>query len=297
MQSVYLFDVNPSTPPSESIDPGDEVSLVVRGAFADVPDIRAVPTPFTPAAEGHPLAPVAGPIEIRGAEPGDAVAIDLLEITPHEDGLTAILRNFDVLRDEFSEPKALACPVRDGKAWFGDRIPLPLCPNLGTVSTMPTEGYKPAFAGPYGGDFDQKDVSAGSKVYLPVMVPGALVFFADPHAAISDGIVTGTGMECTSTVRARISLLKQHHVARPIIERDSDIQIIGVGPSVEEATEDATRATIDFVAKGTGLSREEAYMLTSIVGELRIGTSPRPVMAARLILPRETLEAAGWQGM
>ena len=139
----------------------------MRGAFADVRDIRDVPTPFTPACDGHPLAPIAGPVRVRGAEPGDAVAIDLLEITPHGDGVTAILRDFGVLRKEYGEPKALACPVRDGRAWFGGRIPIPLNPNLGTVSTMPPDGYKPSYAGPYGGDFDQKDVQAGAASTCP----------------------------------------------------------------------------------------------------------------------------------
>ena len=279
-----------------TIDPAEEVTLEVRGAFSDIDDVREVPTPFTPACEGHPLTPIAGPIFVRDAEPGDAVMVDLLEITPHEDGITGILRNFGVLREQFAEPMAVACPVKDGKACFGNRVPIPLNPNLGTVSTMPPEGHKPSYAGAYGGDFDQKDVTAGSRIHLPVMVPGALVFFADPHAAISDGIITGTGVECTATVRARISLVKQHHVERPIIEHEDTIQLVGIGTTVEAATEDAARCAVDFVAANTSLSPEEAYMLLSIVGELRIGTSPRPVMAARLIVPRETLIAAGWRG-
>src|SRR5215510_15849855 len=194
----YLFDVNPATPPALTIDPGEEVQLTVRGAFADVADISEVPVPFTPACNGHPLAPIAGPVRVSGAEPGDAVVVELLEITPHGEGKTAILRDFGVLRTEFPDPMALSCPIKDGRAWFGGRIPIPLTPNLGTVSTIPQDRYKPAYAGPYGGDFDQKDARAGSRIHLRVMVPGALVFFADPHAAISDGIVTGTGVECTS---------------------------------------------------------------------------------------------------
>ena len=237
MNSVYLFSVTPDTPPVQTIEPGETVTLVVRGAFADVEDIGAIPTPFTPECDGHPLAPVSGPIAVNGAQPGDAVRIDILDIQPHEDGMTAILRDFGVLREEFSEPRILHCPVRDGKAWFADRIALPLNPNLGTISTMPSEGYKPSYAGPYGGDFDQKDAGVGSRVHLPVMVPGALVFFADPHAAISDGIITGTGVECTSTVTARISLVKNHKVEHPIIEYDDTIQFVGTGPSVEAATE------------------------------------------------------------
>ena len=292
VKTWYLFDVNPSTPPALEVAPGEEFTLEVRGAFADVPDIRLVPTPFTPACDGHPLAPIAGPVRVRGAEPGDAVVVDLLEITPHGDGKTAIVRDFGVLRAEFGEPTAVGCPVKDGYAWFGGRIPLPLNPNLGTVSTMPPDGYKPAYAGPYGGDFDQKDVRAGARVHLPVMVDGALLFFADPHAAISDGIISGTGVECDATVRARVALEKQRALDRPIIEVDDTVQVLGFGPTMEIATEDAARGAVDFFVAQTGLDRREAYMLLSIVGELRIGTSPRPVMAARLIVPRAVLAAA-----
>ena len=288
----YLFDVNPATPPAFEVAPGEEFTLEVRGAFADVKDVRTVPTPFTPACDGHPLAPIAGPVKIRGAEAGDVIVVDLLEISPHGEGKTAILRDFGVLRKEFGEPWALACPVKDGKAWFGGRIGIPLNPNLGTVSTMPTEGYKPAYAGPYGGDFDQKDVRAGCRVHLPVMVPGALLFLADPHAAISDGIITGTGVECDATVRARVALEKGRRLDRPILEVDDTVQVLGFGPTVELATEDAARGAVEWFVVRTGMDRREAYMLLSIVGELRIGTSPRPVMAARLIIPRAVIAAA-----
>lgn len=292
MKTWYLFDVNPKTPPAFEINSGDELTLEVRGAFADVRDIREVPTPFTPACDGHPLAPIAGPVKVRDAEPGDAVIVDLLEITPHGEGKTAILRDFGVLRHEFGEPVALTCAIKDGQAWFGGRIPLPLNPNLGTVSTMPVEGYKPSYAGAYGGDFDQKDVRAGSRIHLPVLVPGALIFFADPHAAISDGIITGTGVECDSTVRVRITLDKGRSLDRPIIEVDGTVQVLGFGPTVEAATEDAARGAVDYAVAHTGMDRREAYMLLSIVGELRIGTSPRPVMATRLIVPQRVLDAA-----
>ena len=205
MSKTYLFTVGPSTPPAMTVDPGAEIEVTVDGAFDDIEDIAQVPTPFTPASEGHPLAPVTGPIAVRGARPGDSVAIDLLSIEPFGEGANAVLRNFGVLKEEFEEPAIVACPIRDGKAWFGDRVAIPLAPNLGTLSTMPPEGYRPSHAGPYGGDFDQRDVSTGARVHLPVMVDDALVFMADPHAAISDGIISGTGVECSARVRARIS--------------------------------------------------------------------------------------------
>jgi amidase len=290
---AYLFSINPNTPPAMKVEPDEEFQIDVLGSLAEVKDVKTIPTPFAPECDGHPLTPIAGPIVVHGAEPGDSVAIDLLEITPKVDGVTAILKKFGVLKEEFAEPKALACPVRDGHAWFGDRIPIPLYPNLGTISTMPPDGYKPAYAGAYGGDFDQRDVGVGSRVHLPVTHPGALVFFADPHAVISDGIISGTGVECSAAVRARIGLHKDVGLDRPIIEQAETIQVLGWGPTVEAATEDASRGAVDFVAKRTGLSREEAYMLLGITGELRLGTSPRPMMCARLMIPRQVLESAG----
>jgi amidase len=277
------------------VQSGEEFTIEVRGAF-DIEDITAVPTPFTPACDGHPLAPITGPIVVRGAKPGDVVAIDLIELTPFGIGKSAILRDFGVLRREFPEPMALSSSVRDGRAWFGNRIPLPLNPNLGTISTMPPEGYKPSYAGAYRGDFDQKDAGQGSRVYLPVLVEDALVFFGDPHAAISDGIITGTGIECSMKVRACIHLLKDRALERPIIVQGGAVHFVGVGPSVEEATEDAARHAVDFAVARTRLNRAEAYMLLSIIGELRVGTSPRPVMATRLIVPEEQLRGAGWSG-
>ena len=288
----YLFDVNPSTPPALTVMPGEEFTLEVGGALRDVADIRLVPTPFTPACNGHPLAPIAGPVHVTGAAPGDAILVDLLEITPHGEGKTAILRDFGVLRAEFAEPMALSCPIKDGRAWFGGRIPIPVAANLATVSTMPPDGYKPSYAGAYGGDFDQKDVRAGCRVHLPVLVKGALVFFADPHAAISDGIIGGAGVECDATVRARIGLAKGRTLDRPLLEIDDTVQVLGWGPTVEAATEDCARGAVELVVSRTGMDPREAYMLLSVVGELRIGTSPRPVMAARLIIPQSVLNAA-----
>ena len=203
MGKTYLFTVGPSTPPAMTIDPGTEIEVTVDGAFDDIEDITEVPTPFTPASAGHPLAPVTGPIAVRGARPGDSVAIDLLAIEPFGEGANAVLRDFGVLKEEFAEPAIVSCPIRDGQAWFGDRVAIPLAPNLGTLSTMPPEGYRPSHAGPYGGDFDQRDVGVGARVHLPVMVDDALIFMADPHAAISDGVSDGSANRCNLPVEVR----------------------------------------------------------------------------------------------
>lgn len=295
--TVYLFDINSKTPAIMTIEPGAAIDVEVRGAFDDIRDIAAVPVPFTPACDGHPLAPITGPIRVTGAEVGDSLMVEVLSIIPFGEGRNAIMREFGMLTKDFPAPKIIQCPIRDGKAWFGNRIPIDLHPNLGTISTMPPEGYKPSYAGAYGGDFDQKSAGqAGSILHLPVLVPGALLFFADPHAAVSDGIISGTGVECSVRLQARISLNKRRAVDRPIIETPDTVEIVGWGDSVEAASADCARGAVDYVAANTTLSREESYMLLGIIGELRIGTSPRPTMAARLVIPRAPLRAAGYRG-
>ena len=94
----------------------------------------------------------------------------------------------------------------------------------------------------------------------------------------------------------RITLLKDRVLERLVIAQGGAVHFVGVGPNVEEATEDAAGRAVDFTAARTGLSREEAYMLLSIIGELRVGTSPRRVMVTRLIVPEEQLRTAGWNG-
>ena len=151
--------MNQFTPPTEAIAPGETIQLEVKGAFLEIDDTRNVLRPFIPESEGNPQIPIAGPMKIQEAEPGDSVVIELLALEPSGIGTNAILRNFAVLREEFAYPTLVAGPARDGNAWFGERIPIPFFLNLETVSTIPPDSYEPSHAGAYGGDF------------VPTMVP------------------------------------------------------------------------------------------------------------------------------
>jgi hypothetical protein len=105
-----------------------------------------------------------GRLSCAAPKPGDVVAIDLIELTPFGSGKSAILRDFGVLRREFPAPMALSSPVRDGRAWFGGRMPLPPNPNLGTISTMRPKATSQSYARAYGGDFDQKDARGAESI-------------------------------------------------------------------------------------------------------------------------------------
>ncbi len=288
---VYLMDAQPDTRPLLRIRSGDVVTVEVREGFSGIRDPSRLPTPFTEEAVGHPLGQITGPIHVEDARPGDSLRVELLAIDVGREGMTAVMPNYGFLPKEFPGPSIRAFAVRDGVIHFGD-LRIPARPSLGTLATMPEVLDHFGFAGPHGGDLDQNELRAGTVCHLPVFVPGALLFLADPHAIIGDGIVCGTGLECDATVTLRATVERPAFLDRPAIETADTVQIVGTGPSLEEACRDAARAAIRYLIRTMGIGAEEAYMLASLVGDFKIGTSPRPVMAVRLVLPKAVLGQA-----
>jgi amidase len=289
--SVYLMDAKPDTRPVLRVRPGEVVTVEVREGLSGIRDPAQLPTPFTDEATGHPLGQITGPIEVEGARPGDSLRVELLAIDLGAEGMTVVLKNYGWLPKEFPGPSIRVSRVREGLVEFGS-LRIPVKPSLGTLATMPEVLDHFGYAGPHGGDLDQNELRAGTLCHLPVFVPGALLFLADPHAIIGDGIACGTGLECDATVTLRVAVERPAFLDRPVIETSDTLQVVGTGPGLEEACRDATRAAIRLIGRLTGLAAADAYMLTSLVGDFKIGTSPRPVMAVRVVLPKSVLSQA-----
>ena len=275
---------DPTHPPAIRVDPGEELTVEVQDAFGGERDIARLPDPWTHEWEGHPTPPATGPVYVEGARPGQTLAVDILEIQVASEGYVAIQRNAGFLPERFTTPRMKRLPIQDGVVLF-DGVRVPVYPNFGTFSTTPASGGRAGIAGFHGGDLDQKEVAAGHRVLLPVFVPGALFGVGDPHAVISDGIACGTGVECAATARLRFDVLPVT-IARPRIETPQALHIVGFGPDLDTAARDAIEQGILYLAREKGMDEEDAYMLLSLVGDLVIGTSPRPIMGVRLIIPK-----------
>ncbi len=259
----------------------------MQDAFGGEREIARIPDPFTSEWEGHPNPPATGPVYVEGAVPGETLVVDILEIVPASEGFVAIQRNAGFLPERFPTPRIKRVPILEGTVLF-DGIRLPAYPNFGTFSTTPAAGGRAGIAGFHGGDLDQKEVAAGNRVYLPVFVPGALFGLGDPHAIISDGIACGTGVECAATARLRFEVLPRT-VARPRIETPTALHIVGFGPDLDSAARDAVEQGVVYLVEDREMDEEDAYMLLSLVGDLVVGTSPRPIMGVRLVLPKLVL--------
>ena len=138
-----------------------------------------------------------GPIAVQGAQPGDTLCVEILAIEFGPQGVMVTSKGLGVLGDRITEPDTKVIPIRDGFAHFSDTIRLPLTPMVGVCGVAPKPGLDVhcAVPGDHGSNLDTKMIKVGSRVYLPVAVPGAGLAVGDLHACMGDGELSGTGIE------------------------------------------------------------------------------------------------------
>ena len=217
-----------------------------------------------------------GPVFVEGAEPGDTLAVRLLEIEPADWGWMAIIPHFGLLTDDFGDTTKLrtfSLNNERGYVDFSDNIRIPLRPFAGVMGVAPDTDEMLDTIPPRanGGNLDDPNLTVGTTVYFPVFVTGALFSIGDTHAVQGLGEVSGTAMEAPMRIVYRISVLKN---ARPIqevqYETDSYYATTGFAKTIDEAAQKATRFMVDYLVHNHGLTRENAYMLCSIAGDLHI---------------------------
>jgi acetamidase/formamidase len=265
------------------VDPGETVEFRVRDASdeqiredSDVGDVAAL--------DFDHVNPVSGPVFVKGARPGDVLAVEILEFRPRPWGWTAIIPGFGLLADEFPEPWLRISRVEpeSGRVAFSEGVTLPYAPFPGTIGVAPSVPGSHPIVPPsrWGGNMDAKHLGPGATLYLPVGVEGALFSVGDTHAAQGDGEVCGTAVETAMDVVLRLSLRSDLRFDAPHYDlpagalaheaAESYHVSTGVAPDLMEAARDAVRATIAYLGDRHGLGREEAYALASVAVDLRI---------------------------
>lgn len=229
--------------------------------------------------------PVTGPIFVDGAEPGDALKVTVEGFTPSGSGWTANIPGFGLLADQFTEP-ALHLWTYDAHtmapAAYGPGGRVPLKPFAGTIGLAPAEPGLHSVVPPrrVGGNMDVRDLAAGSVLYLPVEVEGALFSVGDTHAAQGDGEVCGTAIESRMDVVLTFDLVKGANLAMPRfttpgpVTRHLDskgyVVTTGIGPDLMTGARAAVSGMIDLLSSRHGMRPVDAYLLCSVCGDLRI---------------------------
>ena len=217
-----------------------------------------------------------GPVHVEGAEPGDVLQIDLLDIALNDRwGYTAIRPLRGTLPEEFDR-RAIIHPEidiqrRTARLPWGTEIAL--APFFGILAVAPPPHWgRVASIQPrkFGGNMDNKELQAGTTLYLPVFTPGALFSAGDGHAVQGDGEVCITALETGLTGTFRLTVRKDLGYTCPFAESPTHLISIGLHEDLDEAARIAVREMIDHVCRRTDLDREQAYMLCSLAGDVRV---------------------------
>lgn len=294
-----------SNPPVLTVAPGDSVEFEVVDASGGQLDANSRVADVA-ALNFEKVNPVTGPVQIDGAEPGDALKVRLESFSPSGWGWTAVIPGFGLLADQFTEP-ALQIWTYDAQhlspAAYGPGGRVPLKPMCGTIGVAPGEAGLHSIVPPrrVGGNMDIRDISAGTELWLPVEVAGALFSVGDTHAAQGDGEVCGTAIESPMKVALTFDLEKGATLPFPRYETPGSVSrhldekgylvSTGIGPDLMQGARDAVSAMIDLLCKGHGLSAVDAYMLCSVCADLRISELvDQPNWVVSFYFPKLALE-------
>ena len=269
--------------PVLTVESGDTVVVHTR----DVSDDQIGPDSTVDAIAGldwDRVYPLAGPIAVDGAEPGDTLAVEVLDLHTQGWGWTAILPGLGLLSEDFPDPYLRIFDLSDGdRVHFREDIRIPIEPFMGTMGVCP-EGAsaQPVMPpGTFGGNLDTRQLTRGTTLYLPVQVAGALFSCGDAHAAQGDGEVCVTGVESPMYGALRFTVQKgrsiptaQYQVPPGSLTRQVDLGgwygTTGVGGDLYVAAQDAIRAMVAHVSQTYDMSGEDAYVLASLCVDLKI---------------------------
>ncbi len=338
---------HPDIPPALTCRPGDEILMETRDAVDGqfTPDSSHADVTATDRTVVHPLT---GPVRVEGAEYGDVLVVEILEVVPASFGYTAQNPGFGFLADEFPEPFLVRWDISDGVATSRDLpgVRLPGAPFMGTMGVAPSrrllrriidrekalaeqgedvllpdskgavpadepiasEGLRTKPPRENGGNMDVKQMVVGSRILFPVWTDGALFSAGDGHFAQGDGESCGTAVEIRATLRVRLDLRKGEAAERGL--RDVRFESLmppeprrrpffsttglcvyaaagGRADDLTLAARNALRNMIDHLVSEYGYSRQQAYAISSVAVDLKVGelvNSPNYVATASVPL-------------
>lgn len=268
-------------PPALEVSPGEAFTVALRDAADRQLRPGTPPTRLRQIDFGE-FWPLTGPVAVRGARPGDAVEVEILDLRPGAWGWTAVIPERGLLRREIPGPYLHHWELRaeEPYALLRRGVRVLLAPFIGAIGCAPGDAGTSSPLPPraVGGKLDAPLLTRGSKLTLPVQAPGALLSFGHGRAAQGDGEVCGSGIECEMTADLRVRLHPGKAPPEPFaLLPDAGARMdgprhlaTGTAPDLLEATRRATRHMIAYLTTSHRMSREIAYVLCSVAAELRI---------------------------
>jgi amidase len=278
-----------SVPPVARLKPGDILDTNTLDCFGNV--IKKPGDRLSMVKGDNPLT---GPFFIEGAEPGDTLAVKILDLQIDGDqGVGSLFPGFGAISPTNYTPMLAAPPPE--KIWFYPvdhatntatfqaldskfSVKIPLHPFFGCIGVAPAGGEARSSIVPaeFGGNMDSPEASAGNTVYFPVSVTGALLYLGDGHAAMGDGEIAGTAIEVPLRGRVQVSVIKGQKINWPRFENDDAIMTVGAYRPLDDCLRIAYTELVGWIHQDYGLSELDAYELLSEVGRIHLNEMVDP---------------------
>lgn len=273
--------------------PAEPVAHLKRGGILEANSLdcfgNALQKPGDPFSNIKIENPLTGPFFIDGAEPGDTLAVRILDLqVDGKQGVGTFDPGFGAANATHYTAMLEKEPLPE-RAWYypidlqrkmitfqaqdsNFKVEFPMHPFLGCIGVAPSRGEARSSLVPaeFGGNMDAPEVSAGNTLYLPVNVRGALFYFGDGHAAMGDGEVAGSAVEVPMRARLQFELIKGKSTEWPRFENEREIMAAGIYRPVDDAVRIAVTELVHWIHRDYGLSELDAYELFSKVGKLHL---------------------------
>lgn len=281
-ETVHWGHLHAELPPCLQVESGDQVLIeTFSGGRADLggdlsivaPAHRRIIETVMPIDGPHILT---GPIAVQGAQPGDCLEVQIEAIRLTADwGYNLIRPGRGTLPDEFHQPRQNTFPIDRQRCstqlpWG---IEVPLRPFFGVLATAPPAQWGRVSSVPpreFGGNIDNKELIAGTSLFLPVFVPGALFSAGDGHAVQGDGEMDVTALETCLEGSFRLVLHRNRRLDAPRAVTPTHLITMGFDPDLDEAARQASHRMLDWLTALMGWSREQAYIFCSLACDIRI---------------------------
>jgi acetamidase/formamidase len=292
---------NRALPPRLTIEPGDTVHFeCLDSSGAQVHPKMSLPEYL--AIDRGLIHALTGPIFVRGAEPGDVLQIDVLEVAHKGWGWTSVVEGLGFLKERFSEPFLFLWELEHeiSRSLVPAVVPLrPFCGIMGVAPDVDGE-FRTRPPGIFGGNMDVRELCSGATLYLPVLNPGALFSVGDAHAAQGDGEVCINGIECPVHATLRFHLHKRRPLKGPVVESAPHIKqdietawiVVESGTDATVAARAATSRMIDLLVDRWSFREVHAYLLCSVALHLKFSqVVNEPMFTVSASIPRNVLPA------
>ena len=283
-----IWSFGPDLEPVLEVEPGETVTFETNDCFTG--QIRSENDLVTEIDLSR-INSATGPVAVRGAEPGDSLVAEILDVSPIEWGVATLIPGFGQLIDQVRSPVTRLFEVRDGTIRMTDRVSFPAKPMVGVVGVA-TDGEELSngLAGRHGGNLDDHLHGKGARVFFPVRQPGGMFAVGDMHAAMGDGEICFTGVEVAGEVTIRFDLLKRKQATWPVTELADRWIPHATADAYDDALKLVCEEAASLLVNEHGFSMEDAFIFLSVACDAGVAQACKPAPGfgtiARFSIPK-----------